>query len=210
MHNQQETMEQESLVAEAVAEASDAPGKNAAAEPAEAAGAAAEEADAFEQLIRGQYKDAFDERVQKILGARLKKLRQENEALQSRVAAQQEQQCRSAEHLIRSRESVAAVYPTYDPMREAENPVFLRLVQSGVDERTAYEAVHHRELVRCAMAYAAERAVRQTARSIASGARVAENGGGSGAVMSNDPRRLTSDELADIRRRVMGGEKIRF
>jgi len=179
--------------------------------PAVAAPQEDEESDAFEQLIRGQYKDAFDKRVQKILGARLKKLRQENEELQSRAAAREEAQRQSAEHLARSREAVAAVYPAYDPVREAENPVFLRLVQNGVDERTAYEAVHHEELLRRAMAYAADRAARQTARSIASGAaRVAENGGGSGAVLSADPRHLTSAELADIRRRVMGGEKIRF
>ena len=47
--------------------------------------------DAFEQLIRGQYKDAFDRRVQKILGARLKKLRQENETLQQQAEEAQRQ-----------------------------------------------------------------------------------------------------------------------
>ena len=166
--------------------------------------------DAFEQLIRGQYKDAFDRRVQKILGARLKKLRQENETLQQQAEERELAQLRSAEQLALGREEVAAIYPEYDPVREAEDPRFLPLVQAGVDGRTAYEAVHHQELLRRAMAYAADRATRRTVQAIASGGRVAENGGGSGAVSHADPRKLTSRELADIRRRVMSGEKIRF
>ena len=40
--------------------------------------------------------------------------------------------------------------------------------------------------------------------------RVAENGGRSIAVTASDPRGLTSEDLADIRRRVLDGEKIRF
>ena len=50
-----------------------------------------------------------------------------------------------------------------------------------------------------------------SARSIASvGRRPAENGGRCVGVTGSDPRGLTSRELADIRRRVMEGEKISF
>ena len=67
------------------------------------------------------------------------------------------------------------------------------------------------ELLRQAMRYAAERAAGQAARSIASGGRrVRENRGSSSCVSRPDPRKLSSEELADIRRRVQGGEKIRF
>lgn len=62
-----------------------------------------------------------------------------------------------------------------------------------------------------AMAYSAKRTARQAARSIASvGRRPAENGGRCVGVTGSDPRGLTSRELADIRRRVMEGEKISF
>ena len=40
--------------------------------------------------------------------------------------------------------------------------------------------------------------------------RIAENGGSSAAVTRSDPRALTPDELAEIRKRVRKGEKIRF
>ena len=67
------------------------------------------------------------------------------------------------------------------------------------------------ENARRAMAYSAKRATRQAARSIASvGRRPAENGGRCVGVTGSDPRGLTSRELADIRRRVMEGEKISF
>ena len=88
---------------------------------------------------------------------------------------------------------------------------FGRLILAGVDARTAYETVHGRELMEKAMHYAAGRTRRQVAGSLASGmSRVAENGGRSIAVTASDPRGLTSEDLADIRRRVLDGEKIRF
>ena len=55
------------------------------------------EQEAFSALIRGQYKEQFDARVQKILDGRLRGLRQENERLREMAAAaetvrQQEQE----------------------------------------------------------------------------------------------------------------------
>ena len=91
------------------------------------------------------------------------------------------------------------------------DPVFGRLIAAGVDGRTAYEAVHHRELLAQAMRYAARRDREQYSRAVASSARrIPENGGGSTAVTRTDPRALTSEELSDIRKRVQRGEKIRF
>ena len=67
------------------------------------------------------------------------------------------------------------------------------------------------EQLRCAMEFAVRRARQQLVQSIASGgSRVAENGGRRRSVSRWDPRGLSGQELADIRRRVMEGEKIRF
>lgn len=67
------------------------------------------------------------------------------------------------------------------------------------------------EQLRRAMHYAAARAREQMAQAIASGgSRVAENGGKRRSVSRWDPRGLSGKELADIRRRVLEGEKIRF
>ena len=108
-------------------------------------------------------------------------------------------------------ERIRQVYPDFDWKRELASPQFGRLVTAGVDGQTAYEIVHRQELLQAAMAYAAAQARSQTARAIASGGgRVAENRGGSRTVTRSDPKSLSSRELADIRRRVQDGEKIRF
>ncbi len=165
----------------------------------------------FEALIRGRYKAAFDARVRKILDGRLRGLRRENESLRRSADAGVTAAAAHLERLERQSDQIRAVYPAFRWEAELENPAFARLIGAGVDGRTAYEVIHREELLRHAMAYAARRAVTQTARSIASGARpAAENGGRSPSVSRTDPRQLTGADLADIRRRVKNGEKIRF
>ncbi len=171
----------------------------------------AEEESDFETLIHGQYKEDFDRRVQKILDGRLKNLRQEN----SQLRRQQEQQDAFARNAFRrlaqGEEELKGLYPDFDWRNELRNPAFGNLIRAGVDGKTAYEVVHHREMMRRAMEYAANRAVEQMARSVASGARrVGENGGHSMTTSRNDPKNLSSEELAEIRQRVFEGEKIRF
>ena len=122
------------------------------------------------------------------------------------------------EALIRGRYKEASdarelqrLYPDFCWQEEMRREDFGRLILAGVEPRTAYETVHGRELMEKAMRYAAGRTRRQVAGSLASGmGRVAENGGRSIAVTASDPRGLTSEDLADIRRRVLDGEKIRF
>lgn len=165
----------------------------------------------FEDLIRGPYKADFDARVQKILDGRLRALRRENESLRARGDAQQRRAREAFAALERSAPEVQAVYRGFDWQREVENGEFARLIAAGVAPRTAYEVVHREEILRAAMAYAARQTARHTAhRAAANARRAAENGRHSAAVTAADPRRLTSPELADIRRRVMDGEKIRF
>ena len=67
------------------------------------------------------------------------------------------------------------------------------------------------EQLRRAMEFAVERARQQMTQAIASGgSRVAENGGRRRSVSRWDPKGLSGKELAEIRKRVQGGEKIRF
>lgn len=162
----------------------------------------------FEALIRGRCKEEFDARVKKILDGRLRGLRQEIQRLRQAESARQVQ---ALERLERDAAAVRQMYPAFSPEEELRDEDFCRLIAAGVDARTAYEVRHREELLRQAMRYAAERAAGQAARSIASGGRrVRENRGGSSCVSRPDPRKLSSEELADIRRRVQSGEKIRF
>ena len=115
------------------------------------------------------------------------------------------------ERLARQAEDIRRVYGGFDWQREMRDPAFGRLIAAGVDGRTAYEVVHSRELLAQAMRFAARRGREQASRAVASGGRrIAENGGSSAAVTRSDPRALTPDELAEIRKRVRKGEKIRF
>lgn len=152
----------------------------------------------FDRMIQGEYREMFEKRAGELAEQRLRGLRQKQEA---------------AEHLLRLRDSEQRLrekYPGFCWQREMTNPAFGRLVLAGVEPETAYAAVHRQELMQEAMRYAAGRTRRQVASSLASGARARENGGRSAAVSRSDPRGLDSRELADIRRRVMEGERISF
>ena len=162
----------------------------------------------FESLIRGRYKEEFDAKVRKILDGRLRGMRQEKEKLEGVRKAEAAERI---DRLRRQEGELRRLYPDFDWQREMRSERFGRLILAGVEPRTAYETVHGRELMEKAMHYAAGRTRRQVAGSLASGmSRVAENGGRSIAVTASDPRGLTSEDLADIRRRVLDGEKIRF
>ena len=169
------------------------------------------EQESFESLIHGQYKEEFDTRVQKILDGRLRGLRQENEQLRREKTMRQEAARLAFSRLGEEEAAIQTVYPQFDWRREIQNPVFGRLVVAGIDPCTAYEVVHREEVLKQAMSYAAKRSKEQTSRAIASGAmRVRENGGRNVSVTRNDPKKLSSEDLANIRKRVFDGEKIRF
>ncbi len=171
-------------------------------------GAAAE----FEALIQGRCKQPFQARVQKILDGRLRTLRQENETLRRQAEEQHAYESGCVARLAQEAEDIRRVYEDFDWQKEMRDPTFGRLVAAGIDGRTAYEVTHRRELLAQAMRYAVRRSGEQMSRAVASGGqRVAENGGhGSSAVTRADPKALTSGELAEIRKRVQRGEKIRF
>ena len=153
--------------------------------------------------------------MRKILDGRLRGMRQENQQLkEQKEMLEQARKAEAAERIDRLRRQegeLKRLYPDFDWRKEMCSERFGRLILAGVEPRTAYETVHGRELMEKAMRYAAGRTRRQVAGSLASGmSRVAENGGRSIAVTASDPRGLTSEDLADIRRRVLDGEKIRF
>lgn len=121
-------------------------------------------------------------------------------------------------NLSRQAEVLRQTIPDFDLDYEINNPAFMRMVRTGVPVKDAYFAVHHEEIMaaqRNAQMQAANTAVMQarqmTANAIAAGQmRPTENGvgGAAPAMHITDPKALTKDMRAELRRRVERGEKI--
>lgn len=115
--------------------------------------------------------------------------------------------------------------PGFDLDAELEDPRFGHLILqppcgAGLSLEAAYHALHHAEAADAARRekymladHAARIAAQKLAMAVSSGGmRPAENGSGAhaAAVFAADPRRLTREERAEIRRRVNSGEKIHW
>ncbi|MEA4964875.1 MAG: hypothetical protein VB055_03490 [Oscillospiraceae bacterium] len=184
------------------AEAATAAGAEAGTEAAESpAGAETVESPArapFEDLIRGEYKEDFRKKTEEILRKRFK----------NQPKADPETGYRA---LLGQAEAAKAAYPDFDLRQELRAPRFAALVLGGVDAKTAYEAVHHEELLRRAMAFGVRQASIKLSSAQMSG-RPPENGGQAASVSRVDPRSLTRQQREEIRRRVLekGERGIRF
>lgn len=204
----------------------------------------------FETLIKGEYKEDFQKKVEEILRKRFRnqeKRREEPAKNEEKPAencekpeeiekkpekpgenpepAAPEPEERAAgeqaasedrdpryERLLRSARAARRTYPQLDLRRELASPRFADMVLRGVDVKTAYEAVHHEEMLRSAMGYGVQKAAEKLSRARITG-RPAENGAESqsASVERLDPRHMTAEERADIRRRVLErGEKVWF
>lgn len=140
----------------------------------------------FEELIQGEYAEDFRKKAEEI-----------------RAEGRQEQETDYAK-LLHTAEAAKRAYPDFDLRRELGNPQFAAMVLRGVDAKRAYEAVHHEDLLRRAMAYGVQRTAERLAAAKMA-ARPAENGadGQSASVSRMDPRSLTRAEREELRRRVI-------
>ena len=141
-----------------------------------------EQTESFQDLIRGKYREDYLQALGEALAAQARET--------DRYLAYRE--------LQRQAERLEAEYPDFDLDRELENPAFVRLLNSAVDVRTAYEVVHHQEL---------RRREAQLARNAA---RPQENGlaAAPAALSRPDPRALSPQERKALRRRAAKGEEI--
>jgi len=132
----------------------------------------------FQDLIRGEYREAYLQQAAALLRAQAEQT--------DRYLAYRELQHRG--------ELIHEKHPEFDLLRELEDPGFARLVENGVDPETAWEVVR-----------------RQGAPRPELEDRPRENGLGrtlAPAVFQSDPRQLTREERAQLRRRAARGEQI--
>ncbi len=184
----------------------------------------------FEELIRGEYREDFQRKIDSILEKRFRKngkLSEIADKIQREFGIGDEETlmrrlsegARAGEHADdfrvwqREGEKLRAEYPDFDFAREAENPEFLRLLRSGAPIREAYEFAHRSELMSEAIRYTADRVKESVLSDIrARGIRPAENGTSkrSTAAYKNDVRALSRADREEVSRRVLRGETIRF
>lgn len=162
----------------------------------------------FDTMVKGEYKDAFDARVQKIVQGRLKNSKQTESKLKDaegllamvgerynldgkdftalKAALEGDRQYLEAEALEKGMtvEQLKGKFPELDLATEFDNPEFVRMLDHGISVGTAYQAVHFDDLMGGALQHTAATTERKVLDSIrARGARPAENGasGSSGA-----------------------------
>lgn len=231
----------------------------------------------FEALIKGEYKDLYDQRMQDTIQKRLKGSKEtvekyealtptlellakkygvdasdikaltkaieeddsyfEEEALEKGVTVEQLKEIRKMERenadlrrqmeeqnrrenakkiygqWMEQAEQAKAIYPSFDLKTEVQNPDFVKLLNSNVDVRTAYEVIHKDDIISGAMQFTAKKVEQKLANKIiANGARPTENGNSSqgAAQTKSDVSLLTKADRAEIARRVARGEKISF
>ena len=230
---------------------------------------------AFEDMIKGDYKEQFDARVKQILERRFKdhgelekfktdsqeildlmfakygvkdikslqkavqeddtyfeeaaeaenltveqykyKLKLEKENAQMKQAQQEAERIRQANNAYaewqRQSESLKTRYPNFSLENEARNPQFVKLLQNGIDVKTAFETLHHDEILSGAMMQTANAVRKNVTDSIkARGLRPSENGinAQAGVIVKNDVSKLTPKDRAEIARRARMGETIKF
>lgn len=108
-------------------------------------------------------------------------------------------------------------YPNLDLNTEMQNKDFFGLLTRGIDVKTAYQVIHHDEIVQSAISTAAQRTAQavqqQTVNNIRSkGLRPDESAGSSqaGFTFKADPHKWTKADREEIAKRVARGEKIRL
>lgn len=143
----------------------------------------------------------------------MRKLEADNRTLrQAQETQQREAQAQAhVNMLIQQAEEAKKLYPGLDLRQELQNPEFYRLTSPGVrvDVRTAYEIVHRDELAGMQMQIGTQQAQQRIAASVAANkARPKEGQAAAGApAVKTDPSTLTKADRAEIRRRVMAGDK---
>ncbi len=179
---------------------------------------------AFEALIRGEYKDLYERRVSQIVQKRLKQQKQSAEKQETSDfghSAQEQSKMPSGtpalagavyEDLSAQAVRLSSVYPSFDLARELENPAFANLLRiPSVDMQTAYELTHKEEILPAVIAAAARETEQRIAKGMMTGAvRPKENGTASQStpLVKQDVSTFTREQMEDICKRVSRGEKI--
>ena len=140
--------------------------------------------------------------------AEMKKMERENRSFRQAMERQREQAAFEQKFRAWSEEAegLKAQYPTLNLMEEFNDPNFIRLLDSGVGVKAAYQAIHFDEIMSGAMAHTAQTAQKKVMDSVkANGARPMENAaqGAAGVSAYTDVNKLTKQQRKEIAEQVM-------
>lgn len=141
----------------------------------------------------------------------LKRLEMENASF--REMAEKEQNQAKVQKLLSDAEKLRETYPEFDLEVESENDDFINLIKSNIDVKTAFEVIHHDEIMEGALRYTAQEVQKKVVNDIkARGMRPAENGTGAAAsaTYKQSVNDLNDTDIDEIVKRVNSGEKIKF
>lgn len=158
-------------------------------------------------------KEAYEKGIDKDTLRTMKRMEHENEQLK-RNQAELERQARQEQayqKLLAEQAEVTQTYPLFNIDNELMNPRFESLVRNGIDLKTAYEVVHHGEILPTAMKIAADKAKEEVTKTVRSNlSRPSELGAGATNSPAGkvDVTKLSREERDKIYQRVMAGERI--
>lgn len=158
-------------------------------------------------------KEAYEKGIDKETLKTMKRMERENAKLKQNQLELERQARQEAAYqkLMQEDAEVKAVYPNFDIDVELQNPQFESLIRNNINLKTAYEVVHHDEILPQAMKFAADKTKSDVSKVIQSGAaRPAELGAGSvdSPAGKTDVSKLTRAQRDEINRRVMSGERV--
>lgn len=120
---------------------------------------------------------------------------------------------RDAQSWLEESRETERIYPGFKLENECRDPRFVRLLEVGMDMKSAFEALHHREILQNAVRYTAQNVAERLVENWQSRqGRPVENGasGKSSAVIRPDVRRMTRQDREEMERRSLRGERISF
>lgn len=145
----------------------------------------------------------------------MKKVEFENDQLRREMEERQRQEGQEQIYAqwVDQAEQVRGSYPDFDLAAELANEQFSQLLLANIDMKTAYEVIHHDEVMPAAMQFAARQAEQKVVNNVMAGAmRPRENGISqqAGVITKSDPSKLSFKDIDEIKRRVLAGERITF
>ncbi len=159
--------------------------------------------------MRNRETDSYD------LESRIAMLENENQLIKEKFSEQLEwlRMKEQAKKWAEEAKSLGESDPEFDLDSVADEPKFLKMLEAGIDMRSAFYALRHDDILEKLVAKAKEEASLKITDSIrAKGKRPDENGlsGKSTAVFKTDVSKLSPKDRAEIAKRVKRGETIKF